>query len=647
MKYPYILVLVLLGSGWLYAQKVRPDEFENRLKEVEALIDRDVDAAFDTLEALSEYYDLHDLRQAALFKTWGEAWYTAGNLDSSHAFYTRAFELYDLNQKDSLAFETLFEMGIHNRRSGFYHQAIDRYITAREYAQKKGRPVLEADAINAMGVVHYYQGNTLHALEHYLEARQVYEELNLPLKLAKSYNNLGIIYKVYNNYPKAIEYYNKAIAIRKQLAQYHKLEPPYYNINNLYHFQKRPEMALKTSKEAFRLSQEHDLPGWQRSCHRMLANDYLTLGYLDSMKIHIDGYRQLSTDEYRYALADQLEGRYFVAKKEYEKGIQMLQETLGVLTVENDLPRHELTQIYLSEAWLATGQYSRALTHAKRAYNLASEEEYNPMIRLSLERLYQIHEARGDMANAYKYLMLYTRKQDSTYNETKAGIVGGLEAEQKLALREQENLVLQKDAELKAETIKRQHGMIVFSVIAALLLAGMILLAYRVQLHKRKLAEMALEISEGKAAKIAGELEYKNREIVNFAVQITEKNEFIDLLNDQIGTIRSALTESPEEVQRLAILVKDHLSISKQREEFNAHVENVYDAFFKRLEDRYPGLSQSEKRLAALLRLNLSSKEIASVVNISPKSVDMNRYRLRKKMGLENEANLVAVLQSI
>ncbi|MCG8387816.1 MAG: tetratricopeptide repeat protein [Cytophagales bacterium] len=646
LKYLYLFVPNILWPYMLMAQDVH-FYVADQLKRASDLVEVNIDSAFMILTELDRNPTLDELERASVFKTWAEAWYYVGNLDSTQTYYTKAFDLYDTNREDSLAFEMLFEIGIANRRSGRYHEATKQYHIAMEYARNKQRSILEADAINAIGVIHYYQGNMVSALENYLQAMRAYERLDIPSKLAKSYNNLGIIYKVNNNYQKAIEYYRKSINIRKQNGHYHTLEPPYYNINNLYHFLNQPELALKASKEAYSLALAHAIVPWQRSCHRMLAEDYLILDDLDSMDIHIQHYRRLATDAYWQAFANQLKGKYWVAKAKYESGVELLLKALATFEQESDFVRQEKTHLYLSEAYQSSQQYALAAVHAKKALTLASEEENNPVIRMALELLYKTYEASGDMANAYKYLMLYRQKQDSTFNETKAAIIGGMEAEQRLIVKEQENLLLQNEAKLNAEIIKQQDSVVLFSIVAAGLLACIGFLVYKGQSNKRKIAEMALQVSEGKADRIAGELEYKNKEIVNFALQITEKNEFIEMVNHQINKLKTTSKEGSGEIQKLAMLVRDHLSISRQREEFNAHVENVYDAFFKRLDDRYPGLSQAEKKLAALLRLNLSSKEIASVVNISPKSVDMNRYRLRKKMGLENEVSLTEALQAI
>ena len=82
-------------------------------------------------------------------------------------------------------------------------------------------------------------------------------------------------------------------------------------------------------------------------------------------------------------------------------------------------------------------------------------------------------------------------------------------------------------------------------------------------------------------------------------------------------------------------------------DEFDQYVHQVCEGFFERLQNLCPDITRTEKRLAALLRMELSSKEIASIMNISPKSVDMSRYRLRKKMNIDSEERLVNSLSRL
>lgn len=77
------------------------------------------------------------------------------------------------------------------------------------------------------------------------------------------------------------------------------------------------------------------------------------------------------------------------------------------------------------------------------------------------------------------------------------------------------------------------------------------------------------------------------------------------------------------------------------------NVEKVNQDFFNKLDQNFPELTINEKQLCGLIRLNLSTKDIASIKNISPKSVEMGRYRLRKKLNLAPKEELSAFLRRL
>lgn len=93
----------------------------------------------------------------------------------------------------------------------------------------------------------------------------------------------------------------------------------------------------------------------------------------------------------------------------------------------------------------------------------------------------------------------------------------------------------------------------------------------------------------------------------------------------------------------LKVLVEDN-KIDDTWEHFAHHFDKVHTDFLVVLKNRYPNLTASELKLCAYLRMNLSSKEIAQLLNISVRGVEIGRYRLRKKLGLPKETNLFEFL---
>lgn len=141
---------------------------------------------------------------------------------------------------------------------------------------------------------------------------------------------------------------------------------------------------------------------------------------------------------------------------------------------------------------------------------------------------------------------------------------------------------------------------------------------------------------------LSKELKFRQSEMITMAMSIIRKNEFLDDLKREIIKIKSSVDDHETRLglNKLSLMITQDLSIDRDRERFQLLINEQNNNFNQRLSEAFPGLTDNEKRLVALLRLNLSSKEIASILNISPKSVEMNRYRLRKKLKVNPKTSL-------
>ncbi len=144
-------------------------------------------------------------------------------------------------------------------------------------------------------------------------------------------------------------------------------------------------------------------------------------------------------------------------------------------------------------------------------------------------------------------------------------------------------------------------------------------------------------------------LEGKRREFTNIALNMTEQNEFLEKIANEIS---QALKEpdpavSHQRMNKLLMLLKQKMSFAAEMPAFYGQLEQIHKDFRTKLNLRFPNLTDQEKRLATLIRLDLSSKEMATLMNIAPKSVEIARYRLRKKLGLDQGTNLNHFINSI
>jgi DNA-binding CsgD family transcriptional regulator len=102
-----------------------------------------------------------------------------------------------------------------------------------------------------------------------------------------------------------------------------------------------------------------------------------------------------------------------------------------------------------------------------------------------------------------------------------------------------------------------------------------------------------------------------------------------------------------DDLKKIIRVISDEDKIDKQWEQFTMHFDNVHSDFLSALKTKYPSLSNNELKLSAYLRMNLTTKEIAQLMNISVRGVEISRYRLRKRLQIPTEINLFNFLVKI
>lgn len=169
---------------------------------------------------------------------------------------------------------------------------------------------------------------------------------------------------------------------------------------------------------------------------------------------------------------------------------------------------------------------------------------------------------------------------------------------------------------------------------------------------REKEHQLASEIAKEEIIKLQNEnlkseLEFKNQELTSFTYHLVNKNELINEIKSALQKLEKKFQDLPEikkEIKSVYKLTEQNSNIDQDWENFVQSFDQVHANFFKRLTDEFGDLSPNDYKMCTYLRMNLTSKEIASLMNISIRSVETNRYRLRKKLGLEPETNLVQFL---
>jgi DNA-binding CsgD family transcriptional regulator len=166
-----------------------------------------------------------------------------------------------------------------------------------------------------------------------------------------------------------------------------------------------------------------------------------------------------------------------------------------------------------------------------------------------------------------------------------------------------------------------------------------------VQHMRNELSEKNLELTRMEKKQLEDEIEYKKKDLLFFGMELSQKNRFVSSILDRMHSMKNGMKAiSTDELDELIKYTRAQLRIDQNMEYFHADIETVNHEFVSRLKKEFPGLTENELHLSSLLRLKLNTKEIASIKNISPDSVKVMRYRLRKKFNLTRNVNLIEFL---
>ena len=191
------------------------------------------------------------------------------------------------------------------------------------------------------------------------------------------------------------------------------------------------------------------------------------------------------------------------------------------------------------------------------------------------------------------------------------------------------------------------------AILIYVVLLVIILLLFRrwgIRLTKRKEQrqhdEREKELIRLRNSKLREEVEHKSKELANSTMSIIKKNEFLMELKEIIGKHKTELgSRYPDKnYNYLNRKIDENISNQDDWQVFENNFERAHEQFFEKMKTSFPHLTQSDLRLCAYLRMNLSSKEIAPLLGISFRGVENHRYRLRKKMNLEHDENLVHII---
>ena len=298
----------------------------------------------------------------------------------------------------------------------------------------------------------------------------------------------------------------------------------------------------------------------------------------------------------------------------------------------------------LAKTLIALKDYDVAINYLNDASALAKKYEIIDMLPEINKLLSKSYEKKGDFLKSLKYYKVYKKTYDKINNEESQNRFSELQTiyetekkESEIAFQKEEIKTLNVQAENDKLT-KTIYGIGMFSFIS---ITGLLFFGFRQRIKKNRIAR------EKQEAIFKQEIEFKKKELASQTLHLVQKNTFIQELKDNLEKIKKSPDLFKVEFRRIVMLLKKESAGEKDWEVFKSYFSEVHNNFDKKIKTASDDISQKELRLASFLRMNLSTKEIASVLNVLPDSVLKSKYRLKKKLGLSKDDDLTQFLNTL
>lgn len=342
------------------------------------------------------------------------------------------------------------------------------------------------------------------------------------------------------------------------------------------------------------------------------------------------------------------ENNFEQAHELYYKAVEIrtiLKDTVGLAQVYNNLGILE----YQRE------QFDKATSHFMLAYDYSKKSKSTKSQRLAADYLTKIYSALGIYDKAFEMQSIFNQINYSILNTEQVEQMARLELQY---LHEREKKIIQLNQQI--ELAKKEKKSLIYLTIAVFFLFSLVILFLISRNHRNKIEReneklalkqknLNLENSNLKLTKerLKLELDHRNKELATHVMYLLQKNEYLTSVTEQLLSIKDdLLPKNQPQVQSIIQNLKLNID-NTAWEEFEIRFQNVQQDFYDKLHEKYPDLTPNEIKLCAFLRLNMTTKEISSITSQSPESIHMARSRLRKKLGISRDVNLISLLQGI
>lgn len=489
-------------------------------------------------------------------------------------------------------------------------------------AVEKKDQLAAADCLEQMGQICFHLGHYPQALDYHLKAGEIFREQHAYNKIAHNLNDIGLLYYYNKQQDIAKQQYKQALDIYDRLHNNAGIAVTYGKIGHLHEKQRQYDSAFLYQRRALAASLQTE----DKQC---TAKIYENIGSI-------------------YEDLEKYDSAYYYFRNALELNEQT-GERLARIEILNNL----------GDVLRKTGHYPESIIQTRKAQLLALELNDQRQMSGANRDIAKAYHLMGKNDSAFIYLELSREYLLNTYSGENSKQVALLQTVYDIEKKNHEIERLQND--------RKTTGIItaaIVIVVALLIVLGLLIISrQRLKIKneqmlslqhrqifetEKELMEAALENKQLQEGKLKEELESRSKELSTYTLHIIQKNQLLEELRLRLDEmVKDDKRDQKKQLKQLLQQINHSFNHDQYWVEFRNIFEQVHQAFFDNLRKYCDSLTANDLRLVALLKMNISSNDIATLLGISQDSLRVVRYRLRKKLNLQQGESLTTFIQSL
>jgi tetratricopeptide (TPR) repeat protein/DNA-binding CsgD family transcriptional regulator len=506
---------------------------------------------------------------------------------------SKALRMARANNQSARVARSLVILGLCEYIQSNYPAALKRFKQTLSLAEELGDATLKARAHYGFGITYVNLRDFPRAMEALTTALGLTEAVELHGKI---HNGIGMILARLSDYSGALEHHRQSLEIFGTLQDLTGEALTLNNMGCVY-------LALGDNEAAYESFARSNALATTIGDVRSQAYTVVNLGDI----LHSQGKLEEALEHYARGLdlcrtlgdasleANTLSSMAAIqigkSDGDLDAAFDYCRQALEIVerTGEGTLWQHTVRlgeiHYYRKEYDQAIEQYAKALegTHAQGD----RFSEYQILLYLS-----ECHEAMGDVAEAFRYYQLHTQLKEEVVGQ------------------------------------QQQHEMMQFRI--------------RMEMER---AEKEREILRLEKQNLEQEMNHRVKELAATTLHVVEKNEFLDSMKRALSeVVRVVDAKARPALRGLLRQVDARINDAEEWDAFEKQFELIHHDFIRRLSRHCPALTKTELKVCALVKLNLSTKDIAGMLSIATKTIEVHRYNIRRKLGIPSQTKLATYI---